>query len=275
MPKTCSPLRYPGGKTKLYNLIKPIIIANITDGIYIEPFAGGAGLALKLLFSGDVEQLVLNDIDYHIYSFWKSSIEYTDEMCNMIDQCEINMETWNEQKNIYCTASCHTLLEVGFATFFLNRCNVSGVIQGGPIGGKKQTGKYLIDARFNRKDLINKINIIGENRTRISFYNLDAANFLQKEINKFPIEKSILNIDPPYVKKGAMLYENSFTENDHSELANVIQLLRHKWIVTYDKCELIHNLYESYRKTDIILNYSAGQTKSGEELIIFGPEVKI
>lgn len=274
MPKTNSPLRYPGGKTKLYKLISPIVTSNVNNAIYIEPFAGGAGLALELLFNQDVETIVLNDIDYCIYCFWSSCLNLTDQLCDMIYKCNVNIDTWVEQKNIYSTASCHSTLEVGFATFFLNRCNISGVIQGGPIGGKEQKGKYLIDARFNREDLIKKIKRIGGMNERIVFYNLDALNFIQNVVPRYPIENTFLNIDPPYVKKGPMLYENSFTNYDHAELSNLIKLVKHKWIVTYDECDLIYNLYANYRIKPITLSYSAGQTKSGNELLILSDYIK-
>ena len=273
MPISSSPLRYPGGKTKLYNLIKPIISSNIKNTIYIEPFAGGAGLALTLLFNNDVEELVLNDIDYCIYSFWDACLNQTDELCYMIDNCTVNIETWNDQKNIYNNPICYSKLEVGFATFYLNRCNVSGVIQGGPIGGKEQKGKYLIDARFNKVDLIKRIRRIMAYRDRIQFYNMDASCFIQSEVPKYPQCRTFLNIDPPYVKKGPLLYHNSFTTYDHATLANVIQTIQHKWIVTYDECDLVYELYENYNKIQITLNYSAGQTKSGNELLIFSDSI--
>lgn len=269
MPKTDSPLRYPGGKTKLYSEIQPIILSNAPNGTYIEPFAGGCGLALKLLFNGDVSNLVLNDVDYCIYCFWDACLNHTDELCDLIFNCDINIETWQVQKNIYLAYSCFSPLEVAFATFYLNRCNVSGVIKGGPIGGKEQKGKYLINARFNKFDLINKIKTIGEKRQQISFYNMDAACFMQTILHQYPTETTILNIDPPYVKKGSMLYENSFTKDDHIDLASIIKKADHKWFITYDECKLIYEIYNDYRKNVITLKYSAGQTKSGRELIIY------
>lgn len=277
MPIIDSPLRYPGGKTKLYKMISNIISNNRKADrcIYMEPFAGGSGLALRLLFRGDVDYLVLNDIDYGIYCFWKSCLEKTDELCDMIENCDVNTDSWNIQKNVYNAKHLHTLVEVGFATFFLNRCNVSGVIKGGPIGGRDQTGKYKIDARFNKNELISKIKKIGEYSDRIEFFNLDANDFLMNVTCQYPAEEIFLNIDPPYVKKGALLYENSFKEEDHAQLANIIQMLKYNWIVTYDKCDFIEHLFLEFRKEIVKLNYSAGQTKSGDEFIIYGPYIII
>lgn len=279
MPITDTPLRYPGGKTKLYKKISTLINLNMNkkNCIYVEPFAGGSGLALRLLFRENVDYLVLNDIDYGIYSFWNSCLNHTDELCQMINDCNITIENWNIQKAIYNSPKTFSKLQVGFATFFLNRCNVSGVIKGGVIGGIDQHGKYKIDARFNKDELINKIQKIGQYRDRIEFLNMDADIFLRNRLSMYNCTDLFLNIDPPYVKKGAMLYENSFNLNDHTQLFNTIQSLdyNYKWVVTYDECDFISSLYHNFRQEIITLNYSAGKTKSGNEYIIYGNSISI
>lgn len=279
MPITDTPLRYPGGKTKLYKKISTLINLNMNkkNCIYVEPFAGGSGLALRLLFRENVDYLVLNDIDYGIYSFWNSCLNHTDELCQMINDCNITIENWNIQKAIYNSPKTFSKLQVGFATFFLNRCNVSGVIKGGVIGGIDQHGKYKIDARFNKDELINKIQKIGQYRDRIEFHNMDADIFLRNRLSMYNCTELFLNIDPPYVKKGAMLYENSFNLNDHTQLFNTIQSLdyNYKWVVTYDECDFISSLYHNFRQEIITLNYSAGKTKSGNEYIIYGNSISI
>lgn len=272
MPITDSPLRYPGGKTKLYKVINEIIQKNRNPDrcIYVEPFAGGSGLALRLLFRGDVDYLVLNDIDYGVYCFWNSCLTKTDEICSMIEQTSVDIDNWNIEKNIYNSKHLYSDLEIGFATFFLNRCNVSGIIKGGPIGGKEQIGNYGLDARYNKKDLIAKIKKIGQYKNNIEFFNLDATDFLLNIVCQYPKNEIFLNIDPPYVKKGSSLYENSFKHEDHAQLSNIIKTLDYNWIVTYDKCDFIDNLFSDYRKESLNLNYSAGQTKNGEEYLIYG-----
>lgn len=277
MPSTPSPLRYPGGKTKLYGLIQPIVAANIvgTNRIYVEPFAGGSGLALKLLFNHDVDQLMLNDIDYRIYCFWQACLHDTDQLCTLVQDCDVTVDNWRIQKDIYMSPNSYTQTQVGFATFFLNRCNVSGVISGGPIGGFDQLGTYLIDARFNRNALIARIRDIGAQANNIIFYNLDASTFLQNELPKVNINSIFLNIDPPYVKKGKLLYENSFHENDHTELSRVVQALQYKWIVTYDECNLIQQLYSDRRQQVITLDYSAGSTRKGSEFLILSDLIEV
>jgi len=277
MPKTYSPLRYPGGKAKTYNLVQPIISKNLygTNKIYIEPFAGGCGLALKLLLRGDVNRIILNDIDYHIFCFWNECINNADTLCNLIEHCKIDMDTWKFEKEIYENPKNYSEAEIAFSTFFLNRCNVSGIISGGPIGGHKQTGNYGLDARFNRDELIKKIQWISEKKDVIEFYNMDAGYFMREQLQQYEVKNTFLNIDPPYVKKGPQLYKNSFSEEEHAELADTIRALDYKWIVTYDECEIINNLYSEFRKDVITLSYSVGKAKSGRELLIYSDSIKL
>jgi DNA adenine methylase len=277
MPVTESPLRYPGGKTKLYSKVKKIIDAVLMkeDRIYIEPYAGGAGLALKLLYNDDVEKIILNDLDYHIYCFWRSCIDETEALCNMIRRVEINIEEWNRQKDIYANTNEHTVLQIGFSTFFLNRCNVSGIINGGPIGGNDQKGAYKLDARFNKDNLIKKIKKVASYKEKIILYNLDAVDFLVKVVPQYSRDHIFLNIDPPYVKKGPLLYKNSYTYEDHKSVSEQVKKIKAYWIVTYDACDTIKELYKEFVIEDLELSYSAGKTKKGKEYIIYSKLIKV
>ncbi|EAG9469847.1 DNA adenine methylase, partial [Listeria monocytogenes] len=173
-----SPLRYPGGKHKMYKYIKKLVAVNDID-TYIEPFCGGSGLALELLLSKDVNRIIINDYDYSIYCFWKSVLDYTDELIDMINSSEVTIEEWFRQKEIRKDIYDHSVVEVGFSTLFLNRTNRSGIIdKAGPIGGYQQTGNYLIDCRFNKEKLIEKILKIAQVKDKIEIYNLEALDFI-------------------------------------------------------------------------------------------------
>lgn len=275
MPVTHSPLRYPGGKTKLYCKVQPIIQQELphNNQIYIEPYAGGAGLALKLLYMGDVSKLILNDVDEHIFSFWNICLKDADSLCSMIDNCVVDMVEWKKQKEIYKNSKSYSWLENAFATFFLNRCNVSGIIEGGPIGGMEQKGQYKLDARFNKKELIRKIKKIELYKNQIEFYNLDAIDFLNQIVVNVDIKYSFVNLDPPYVKKGPMLYNSSYTKEDHIKIAEAVTKLEQKWIVTYDECDFIRELYGGFLMEVVSLGYSAGRAKKGNELIIYSRKI--
>lgn len=262
-----SPLRYPGGKNCIFPFMASLIHENGLDGCsYAEPFAGGAGLALHLLMKGKVSEIHLNDYDHSIFAIWHSILNRTADFCNWIENVEVNMETWKWAKNIHSNMSNFDIFEIGKATFFLNRTNVSGIIMGGPIGGPNQTGKFKIDVRFNKGDLIQRIKSIAEFKKQIHIYEMDGEKFL-KEMNRKK-RRMLIYIDPPYVKKGADLYMNFFNEEDHQRLCEQIKKLRKAWLASYDASELIFSLYKRF--TTVL--YSLSQCTSnrmGDELIIY------
>lgn len=268
MPSTYTPLRYPGGKTQLYSYVKKILDENNLHGTYIEPFAGGSGLALKLLIKKDVDRIVINDSDPAIFSIWKAILETPDELCHFIESVPITVEEWEKQKEIYITIHEKPSLELAKAAFFLNRTNISGVIKGGIIGGKAQIGTYKMDARFNRENLIKKIMDIFDCRDHIDVYNFDAIELLQPTVLRH-YYKAFINFDPPYVIKGSELYMNSYQEEDHKRLRDAISNCSRKWIVTYDVCPLIEELYGKYRSSYLDINYSANQSRMAKEFVFF------
>lgn len=269
-----SPLRYPGGKVKLYPFMEQLIRQNTVDPpIYVEPFAGGAGLALELLFNGNVERIMINDLDPAIYSFWYS---ITNEetfylFINRVNEVDININEWKIQKDIYMHQDIHNKLELGFATFFLNRCNRSGILKAGPIGGQKQNGNYRIDCRFNKDRLIPLLRKIYDNRNRIDVTNLNAEEFIEYiDMNH---DNLFIYLDPPYVDKGYQLYKNSFTKEDHVSLSKKIKKLKNKWFVTYDNTDLIKELYSDCKTEIFNIQYSAGSKRVENEIAVYSDSI--
>lgn len=280
MPITYTPLRFPGGKSKIYPFVISLINANnLSKCTYAEAFCGGAGLAMKLLLRNDVSKVVLNDFDPAIYSIWDAVVYHPDELCEFIERVPLNMEQWHAQRKVYQESSKPSL-ELGKAALYLNRTNRSGILTGGVIGGKEQTGTYKIDARFNRKTLCKKVRDISARANDIELYNLDVLNFMKKVAPTLD-ESSLLYLDPPYVQKGPGLYENSFTDNDHRKLASTIKSYDGRWMVTYDTDDLIDELYMPSNDWDITIDeievgYSAATTRNiAIERLILGPGMQM
>ncbi|MCS5421871.1 MULTISPECIES: DNA adenine methylase [Psychrilyobacter] len=269
-----SPLRYPGGKTKVYdNLISLFKENTIEKPTYIEPYAGGAGLALKLLLKGDVSKIILNDYDIAVYAFWYSILNYTDEFCELIKNTPINLKEWENQKKIQSNENV-SLLTLGFSTFFLNRTNRSGILKGGPIGGKEQNSNYLIDCRFNKEGLIKRIKNVAEYKDFIEIHNLDAIVFINKIIIPKK-EKTFTFFDPPYYKKGPGLYENHYLHDDHEKVAKTIGKLKdHNWIITYDNVNEIKEIYKKFHVEEYGITYSAAIKIKAKEVVIFSDNLK-
>lgn len=268
-----SPLRYPGGKTKIAPLVNAIMEkAEIKKGIYIEPFAGGCGVALALLLSDKVKNIVINDMDITIYAFWHSILNSTDEFIELIKKTQVTIEEWHKQKEIFLNKNSNNLLELGFATFFLNRTNRSGILKAGPIGGYNQTGNYLIDARFNKQNLIKRIERIGQYKDRISLFNLEIKDFMKTVLPKYK-RNAFVYFDPPYFKKGHELYINFFKPEDHQTLANLIKKIKIDWMVTYDNVEEVKSIYKDREQKVYELNYSLANKGNNSEIIVLSRDL--
>lgn len=267
-----SPLRYPGGKACIFPFISKLFYENNLLGVdYAEPYAGGSGLALKLLFNEYVNKIHINDFDYSIFSFWVSIIESNKRFCDWVEDVEVNIDNWNYYKSVQRSPDKHSQFELGQSVFFLNRTNISGVIKGGPIGGIEQSGKYKIDARFNKSDLIKRIERIAFFRERISVSNLDGLRFIQ-QLNQNK-HNTFIYLDPPYVHKGADLYMNYFKRQDHEKLASQVEKIKHKWLVSYDNNDFIINLYNKQKRLIYDLSQSASN-RVGNEILVFSKQLQ-
>lgn len=265
-----SPLRYPGGKNCIFPFMGRLFYENDLVGIrYAEPYAGGAGLALRLLFEGYVEHVYINDLDRSIYSFWIAILHRTDEFCEWIESVEISVENWNRYREIQNSLGDRDCFELAKSTFFLNRTNVSGIIKGGMIGGREQRGNYKLDARFNRQSLIGRIRKIAGSKQHISVSNLDGLHFISRLNRKK--DDTFIYLDPPYFNKGADLYMNFYSKEDHKRLSRFVRKMKTKWMISYDKSDFVLSLYEE-RKIAYKLSQSASN-KVGNEVLIFSSEI--
>lgn len=262
-----SPLRYPGGKACIFRFMSQFLRENDLIGIdYAEPYVGGAGLALKLMMDEYVGDIFINDLDPSIYAFWHTTLNRPDDLCEWIKNVPITVEQWIRYKQTQLDYKTVDIFELAKSTFFLNRTNVSGVISGGVIGGIEQTGKYKINARFNKPDLIDKIQRIKQFSHRIHLSNLDGIDFVKKlEGMKRDI---FIYLDPPYYQKGSCLYMNAFSDEDHKKLADFVKTIRKKWIISYDHQDFIMHLYEGEKKVLYQLSQCASN-RIGDEVLIF------
>lgn len=262
-----SPLRYPGGKNCIFPFVSKIFYENNLIGMsYAEPYAGGSGLALRLLCEGYVDHIYINDLDKSIYAFWVSILNRSDEFCKWVEKVEVSIANWNKYKDIQRNSEEMDYFELAKSTFFLNRTNISGVIKGGVIGGQEQKGKFKIDARFNKQDLINRIKKIAGIQERISVSNLDGLSFINKLNRKR--EDIFIYLDPPYYQKGADLYMNFYSKRDHQKLSEYVHKMHKKWMVSYDNHEYILNLYSEQNKVVYKLSQAASN-RIGDEILIF------
>lgn len=264
-----SPLRYPGGKNRLSGFIR-IAIQNLElqDCTYVEPFAGGAGVALTLLLDGTVNRIIINDYDKAIYSFWRAVKQEPKALIDRIIETPVTIDEWYRQRKIYSSATAYSL-DLAFATLFLNRTNRSGILNAGPIGGYAQSGEWKLNVRFDKDAIVEKINLISKEKRKIAIYNNDIISFLRNYAPTFEGDL-FFYFDPPYYNKGQKLYKNFFTPQDHQRIHDVItQEVVAPWIITYDDVSQISEMYRDYETRRFDLTYSAANKGTASELMIF------
>lgn len=276
-----SPLRYPGGKARLAGFLKNVIEDNgLCGGTYFEPFAGGAGAGLRLLREKVVSEIVLNDVDPGVFAFWRAVLDKPDRFRKEIRAVPVDVDEWKKQKQI-ATDDRHRSemsFELGFATFYLNRCSRSGIIVGSaPIGGYEQEGKWGIAARFNRDTLEERVSWLERQRRRIHLSNKDAVRFLEEDVpTNGRRQKVFVYLDPPYFVNGHRLYGSSYREEDHRRLAEYMKG-RHslKWIMSYDDADFIRELYGDLVRREERWRYSLQHRREASELVIAPKHVKL
>jgi DNA adenine methylase len=263
-----SPLRYPGGKGSLYPALRRLVRANgLTSGTYVEPYAGGAGAGISLLVTGEVHRIVINDLDRAVYAFWRSVVKSPDDFARRTRDAKLTVQEWKRQKKIYAEADRTDYLRLGFATFFLNRTNHSGILNGGPIGGLDQQGTYKINARFNKAALLERLRLIALNAPRIVVLRQDGRHVIERYCKN---ADTLIYADPPYFEKAGSLYLSSFTNDDHKLLAE--SLNRHRaarWVLTYDNVSEVASFYPSRRRENFSLSYSAHRVVRATETMVF------
>ena len=271
-----SPLRYPGGKGKLATFMEYMIgQLGHQGGTYIEPFAGGAGIAIELLLRNVVSKIVINDYDKGIWSFWKAILTETNRFIEELRNIPLTMEEWDRQHDICLTQNYKYSFELGFATFYMNRTNRSGIIKGGVIGGGAQLGTWKMDARFNREELIDRIESIAKRKKDIKLYNKDINSFITRYVPLYA-ENALVYLDPPYFKKGSQLYMNFLRLEDHVRIETAIkEYINCDWIITYDDAPEIRDIYKDYFISLYDLNYSVSSKCKASELIIFKKGIPI
>lgn len=271
--RDASPLRYPGGKWRFRPFFERLISLNFDEPpIYVEPYAGGASLALGLLFSGTVSEIFLNDLDPAIHAFWHSVLRHTRALVHLIENTRVTVAEWKNQKNIHAVGRASGRLKLGYATFFLNRTNHSGILNGGMIGGKNQSGDWKLDARFNRPELIRRIQRAATFKDKIHLDCQDASKLLT--VRHFR-RNTLVYLDPPYYRAGTHLYLNAYRPDDHALVRDCAKGLRCPWVVSYDNVPAIRRLYRGCQSRDVQLLHTARSAKIGSEVLFFSPKMRL
>jgi DNA adenine methylase len=228
------------------------------------------------MFQEYISKIHINDLSGPVYSFWKAVLNDTEELCRLVRNTRLSVASWDRQKRIFAHPRDHSYVQLGFATFFLNRTNRSGILNGGIIGGRDQTGPWKIDARYNAAELVFRIESIAKMRRRIRLTRSDALALLKHGLPRWP-EKTLIYLDPPYFEQGRELYYDYYKPADHEALARFIgaNMSGRAWIVSYDNVAAIKKMYAAFRSIVYDVGYTARTTRIGKEVMFFSPTLDI
>lgn len=269
-----SPRRYPGGKGRLAPYISTLMSwQDPLPEVDAEPFAGGAGVALKLLVDHEVESIHINDLNPGQAAFWRSIFENSGQFAELIDGEPVDLDAWARWRAVYEAPAGHDDMTLGFATFFLNRTNRSGILTARPIGGLEQTGTWKIDARFNRADLARRVRFLGKFSDRVLVTELDARAMIGS-LDEAASARYFLYVDPPYLVQGDQLYMNGLSADDHQEVADALSETSARWLLTYDAdARVTATLYATHRCLEFDIQHNAHRHHLGQEYAVFSPSV--
>ncbi len=268
--RSASPLRYPGGKWRIADFFASLISRNFdTPPSYVEPYAGGGSLALSLLFDGHVKNIWINDLDPAIHACWYSMLHDSSRFCERVASVAVTLDEWKRQKIVYSMGRNAEIFALGFATFYLNRTNHSGILNAGVIGGKRQRGLWKIDARFNRFELIRRIERIAKHASNIRLTRWDAGALVRSFRHRV---NHLVYLDPPYLTAGRALYMNAYRDDDHAFVRDCVGKLKARWVVSYDDVPTIRRLYKGCQSRKVELLHTARRAKTGSEVLFFSNE---
>lgn len=269
-----SPLRYPGAKRWLADYITDAIrLNNLKPEVFVEPFAGGAGVSLQLLSNGVVNKIALGERDPLVASFWKVVFWDASWLTEQIGRIDVTLDRWKEMRRSKPRSDRQRALKC----LFLNRTSFSGILANtaGPIGGQTQQSRYKIDCRFYRDTLTARIEQAHALRDKVFF--VENCTW-QETISKvrhagFANDRVFYYLDPPFYNKADRLYRYCFTEEDHRTLHDALDGIDQPWLLSYDLHEHITRLYSNNgtgpRKISQLYSIAAGSgPRMSQELII-------
>ncbi|WP_434107947.1 DNA adenine methylase [Paraburkholderia caffeinilytica] len=268
-----SPLRYPGGKASLTRIIEQIVIDHELAGRHLfEPYAGSAAISIALVGDGVCPFASISELDPLLYSFWKTVFSNPSKLIRRIKKTEITLNTWHKLRPLLeLDAPDESQLDtLAFAALFFNRTNFSGVIHSGPIGGQTQSSDYSIDCRFNRDELVERIEALSTLGPKFDVQHSDALEVIKRQRNKRSV---LFYVDPPYYLQGKKLYRYNYRLNGHVALAEALHKAKFPWLLSYDRHDVIENLYEDFHNVDQEFRYSSRVSKKESELLITNVEL--
>lgn len=259
-----SPLRYPGGKSRAINLISKLL-PEFDE--FREPFVGGGSVFIYAKQRFPDKKFWVNDLYFELYKFWEMSQKDVNALIDKIYEWRNQFPVGKElhqflNKNI----SSFNDLERAAAFFIYNRITFSGTSLSGGFSEGAFSGRFT-ESSIQR---LNEFAQVINGSTTIT--NLDYKDVVNEEG-----QNVFIFLDPPYYSatKSALYGKNGNLHKvfDHQKFANTMKNCNHKWLITYDDCEYIRELFSfaniiPWDLTYGMRNVTENSDQKGKELFI-------
>jgi len=262
-------IRYPGSKAKLFrdicNHVPEWMLSEMFStpegACYVEPFFGSGAFGLNALELVKPSVGVwVNDIDYGMYALWHSVAYEAAALCRYVREFEPTVADFYRLKEQDGERS-GCIARDGFNKVALHRMSVSGFgkMAGGPIGGRNQTGDYTVGCRWTPASIEQAIGSANEVLRR--FESLRITNIHFRDVLAECGSKHFVYLDPPYYVKGGQLYAHNMSHDEHVELAEILSGTEADWLLSYDDCQEIRQLYHWAAFRELKIRYTNAVTK--------------
>lgn len=275
-----SPLRYPGGKSRIWEHLAAQYtqapLGELDAEIWFEPFAGGLGAGLKMLQESIIGELWFCEANRGLGALWGELVANPTALIDTVSSLpeRMSLDVYQEALAVLAAPDSYPQLQVAVAALVVNRCSRSGMVTPttGPIGGKQQDGKYRVGDRWNLPRTISTLEKLAPLTRYMRFVGPDGISALAGLPNSGFAEEVFVFADPPYVGAGQRLYQHGLDESGHRALADALHDLDEThWVLAYDEAPLVRELYEGLHIQEYTLHHTANRSKSGAELLIYGP----
>lgn len=226
-----SPFRYPGGKTWFVPAFRQWMQSlNKKPEVLVEPFAGGATIALTAVCEGWTDHAVLIELDPDVAAVWQV-ITSGDAplLAEKILSFDLSLDSVKSELSHVAKDTLH----LAFQTVLRNRTFHGGILAAGAGLIKSGEAGKGISSRWYPQTLAKRflaLHVVRQRLTVLCSDALQSAQGYQRD------SKCVFFIDPPYTaggkKAGRRLY--SFFDLDHSELFRFCANIAGDFVMTYD-----------------------------------------
>jgi DNA adenine methylase len=263
-------LRYPGGKSKAVEKIITNIPSNIKE--FREPMVGGGSVSLviKQLFPNI--KVKINDLNYDLICFWKTLRDNPDKLIKEVKRIK---KAYKDGRKLYkdlITKSNGNEFERAVRFFVLNRITFSGTTD---AGGYSQQAfeKRFTDSAIERLKIASEI-----------VKDFEITHGYYEKLLFEDGEGVFIFLDPPYYStvKSRLYGKNGelHLNFDHKRFASNMKKCQHLWLITYDDCTEIRELFSfayiyPWEMQYGMNNYKQSSAKKGKELFITNYKLNI